>query len=114
MIGNVKNKEKVIVTHPSANNASMKALVGPLEGWDSHVLREVTVEVDGYTPKHEHPWPHINYFLEGEGELMIDGVATPVEVGSYAYVPSNTLHQFRNKGSKTFKFLCIVPKEGHK
>lgn len=114
MIGNVKDLEKIIVTHESAKDASMKVLVGNNEGWEDHVMREVTVEVGGYTPKHEHPWPHINYFLEGQGELMIDGKVTKVEKGSYSYVSSNTLHQFRNKGNSVFKFICIVPKVGHK
>lgn len=114
MIKNAKDLESIFVNHPSAQDASMKVLVGKDEGWESHVMREVTVEVNGFTPKHSHPWPHINYFLEGTGELMIDGKVTKVEVGSYSYVPSNALHQFRNKGEGIFKFICIVPKEGHK
>ena len=114
MIGNIKDLEKIVVTHPSAANAAMKVLVGPKEGWKGYVMRVVEVEEGGYTPKHNHPWPHINYFIEGEGELMIDGKVTPVEPGSYAYVPSDALHQFRNVGTATFKFICIVPEEGHK
>jgi quercetin dioxygenase-like cupin family protein len=113
MIGNSKDLEKLIVNHPSALNASMKVLVSPLEGWEGYVMRVVEVEKDGYTPKHSHPWPHINYFIEGTGELMIDGKINPVEAGSFAFVPKGSLHQFRNNGSNTFKFICIVPEEGH-
>jgi quercetin dioxygenase-like cupin family protein len=114
IVANSKDKEAIIVTHPSAKDAQMKALVGEQEGWASHVMRVVEVEEGGYTPKHSHPWPHINYMLEGQGEIMIDGETYPVEAGSYAYVPSDKLHQFRNKGNQIFKFICIVPKEGHK
>jgi quercetin dioxygenase-like cupin family protein len=28
-------------------------------------------------------------------------------------VPANTEHQFRNTGDGTFRFICIVPTEGH-
>lgn len=102
------------IMHPDAKDASMKVLVGETEGWEDHVMRVVEVEVNGYTPRHMHPWPHINYVIDGVGHIMIDGVEHPVKQGSYAFVPANTIHQFVNKGDQKFKFICIVPKEGHK
>ncbi|MFU8787176.1 MAG: cupin domain-containing protein [Candidatus Izemoplasmataceae bacterium] len=113
MVGHLKDLQSTIITHPSAQNASMKVLVGNFEGWEDHVMRVVEVDEDGYTPKHQHPWPHINYMIEGNGVLMIDGIDYPVEQGSYAFVPENTLHQFKNVGKTPFKFICIVPKVGH-
>ncbi len=113
MIGNIKELESIKIVHPEAKNSSMKVLVSELEGWQDHVMRLVEVEVGGFTPKHAHPWPHINFMVSGTGELMIEGKATQVEKGSYAFVPSNTLHQFKNTGKDTFKFICIVPKRGH-
>ena len=114
IVGNIKDLKSNEVNHPSAANAFMKVLVSPKEGWDSHVMRVVEVKEGGYTPKHSHPWPHINYMIEGEGELMIDGQIHKVTPGSYAFVPKDKLHQFRNAGDQVFKFICIVPKEGHK
>lgn len=114
MVGNVKDLIAKVVSHPSAQDASMKVLVSPEEGWEGYVMRVVSVEVDGFTPKHSHPWPHINYMLEGEGVLLIDGVEHPVCKGSYAYVPAMKVHQFRNAGTTEFQFICIVPEEGHK
>lgn len=113
IVKNSKDLDRIEVTHHSAANAFMKVLVSPEEGWDGYVMRVVEVEKGGFTPKHSHPWPHINYFIEGTGELMIDGINHPVEAGSYSFVPDNALHQFRNKGDSIFKFICIVPKEGH-
>jgi quercetin dioxygenase-like cupin family protein len=126
-IGNIKNKsrrkmmvkhiddlESIIFKAPIALEASMKVLVSKEEGWMDHVFRVVSVGVGGYTPKHEHPWPHINYFLEGNGELMIDGVIHEVKEGSYAFVNENTIHQFKNTGDQTLRFICIVPTIGHK
>ena len=89
MIGKIKDLDKIVVNHPSAANAAMKVLVGPQEGWDGYVMRVVEVEEGGYTPKHSHPWPHINYFIEGKGELMINGKVEPVEAGSFAFVPND-------------------------
>lgn len=113
MVGNVKDLQKVIFTTPLAKDAGMRVLVGKEEGWKDHVMRVVEVDAFGHTPKHQHPWPHINYFLEGSGELEIGGEITLVEQGSYAFVPGNTLHQFRNTTDKQLKFICIVPTEGH-
>ena len=41
------------------------------------------------------------------------GKENPIETGSYAYVPAGSLHQYKNKGYGTLRFICIVPKEGH-
>ncbi len=101
------------VTHPQAFNAIMKVLVSPKEGWEGYVMRVVEVGENGFTPKHSHPWPHINYVIEGEGEIFIDGVSHPVSQGSYAFIENNLLHQFVNKGTSTLKFICIVPEIGH-
>lgn len=114
IVGNIKDLDKIIVTSNLAKNAGMKVLVSPENGWDGYVMRVVEVEEEGYTPKHSHPWPHINYMIEGEGSLMIDGKENPVTSGSFAFVPGEKLHQFRNTGKGTFKFICIVPEEGHK
>ena len=114
IVGNMKDLESIKVNHPSAKDAAMKVLVSGKEGWDSHVMRVVEVEVGGYTPKHSHPWPHINYIIEGKGEILIKDTLHPVTPGSYAFVPDDTLHQFRNVGDTVFKFMCIVPTRGHK
>lgn len=114
MIGHLNQLEKKALSSVEVKNASIKVLVSPKEGWDGYVMRVLDVEKEGYTPKHSHPWPHINYVISGEGELMLDGKIEKVSAGSYAYIPGNTLHQFRNIGESTFTFICIVPEEGHK
>jgi quercetin dioxygenase-like cupin family protein len=102
------------VEMPEAKNAAMKVLIGEAQGWQDHVMRIIEVGEGGHTPKHTHPWPHINYMIEGRGKLYLDGEEQTVEPGSYAYVPAGREHQFRNTGSSLFRFICIVPKEGHK
>lgn len=114
MVGNFNDLEAKILTGDLVKNAGMKVLIGKEQGWDDYVMRVIELGVDGHSPKHSHPWPHINYMIEGEGVVMIDGVDHPVKAGSYSYVPSNLIHQFRNTSNVPFKFICIVPKEGHK
>lgn len=112
----VSNEKEISVNpmnSPEVKAASLKALVGPQEGWSDYVMRLVELGPEGYSPRHAHPWPHINYMIEGQGVLHMDGQDHPVESGSYAFVPGGTLHQFKNTGPGKFRFICIVPKEGH-
>lgn len=103
----------LVVNDPKAKGASMKSLIGGDEGWDSHVMRVVEIEAEGYSPKHSHPWPHINYIIEGEGSLFSKGEEKPIKKGIIAFISSGEIHQFKNTGKEKLVFICIVPKEGH-
>lgn len=112
-LGHIDQVVGKAVVNPEVKGAVMKVAVSPVEGWEGHVMRVFEVEPGGYTPRHAHPWPHINYILEGEGQLFLNGVENPIVPGAYAYVPANELHQFQNTGTQPLKFICIVPSEGH-
>lgn len=113
MLNHEENVLKVQVNHPEAKDAVMQVLIGPKDGWSDHVLRTFELEPNGYTPKHNHDWPHINYVLSGEGTLFLDGKENPIKEGSIAYVPAGETHQFKNTSNKKLKFICIVPEKGH-
>lgn len=113
MIRRDKDVEKIPMTLPGAYGSSMKALIGPDEGWEGYVMRKVELGPGGKSPHHQHPWPHINYVIEGEGVLLLGESENPIGEGDAAYVPPQTLHQYQNTGDSPLRFLCIVPKEGH-
>lgn len=114
IVGNTKELQGKVIESDLVQDVSMKVLVSPKEGWEGHVMRVFDVGAGGHTPKHSHPWPHINYVISGTGQVMIDGVVHKLSPGSYAYVPSDTIHQFQNTSDDTLSFICIVPEEGHK
>lgn len=115
MVVSHKNKvEGVKIESSEVKDALMKVLISPTEGWEGHVMRVLELGVGGYSPKHTHLWPHINYIISGKGLLHLDGEDHELEAGSFAYVPGGKLHQFRNNGNEKFEFICIVPEEGHK
>ncbi len=113
MIGKEEDIKPRKIDSDLVKNASIKVLVGEQEGWSDYVMRVLEVTSYGYTPLHKHPWPHINYILEGEGTIQIGDKKHQIQKGSYAYIQENTLHQFCNTSENTLKFICIVPKEGH-
>lgn len=113
----VSHEREVLGTHLNSSetkNVLKKVLVSPHEGWEGYVMRSFELGKDGYTPKHMHAWPHINYITYGKGILHLDGTDYEVEAGSFAYVPGGKIHQFRNAGTEPFSFICIVPEEGDK
>ena len=113
IVDHERNVSAKTMESPEVKAAGIKMLIGPQQGWSDYVMRVIELGNEGHSPAHAHPWPHINYMLEGKGVLMIEGQEHPVEAGSYAYVPAGSRHQFRNAGPGIFRFICIVPKEGH-
>jgi len=89
-----------------------RVLVGPRDGWDGWVMRAFELAPGGHTPRHRHPWPHINVMLEGSGTLYLDGEEHALGAGGFAFVPAGAEHQFQNPGEDRFAFVCIVPERG--
>lgn len=52
-------------------------------------------------------------FVEGEGEAILDGEASPVRVDSLAYVPAGTRHNFRNTGSTPLRLFTVYAPPEH-
>lgn len=95
-----------------ARNAYKQVPLSKEDGAPVYSYRVFTVEPEGYTPYHQHPYEHMNYIIEGEGALVNEkGEETSLKAGDFALVLPNEKHQYRNKGNKPFKIICGVPKE---
>lgn len=113
IVGHLQQLEVMKVNHPEASEAAVQVPISQKEGWEGHVMRVFHVAPGGHTPRHQHPWPHINFVLQGQATLHLNGEDHPISAGSYAFVPAGALHQFRNTGAESLSFICIVPEEGH-
>lgn len=105
---------KQVLNDPAMKSVEKQILIGPEQGWADYVMRLFTLGKEGYAPRHHHPWPHIMYVVEGEGNLFMEGKDYPLRAGSVTYVPSECDHQVSNTSDLPFVFICIVPKEGDK
>lgn len=112
VIGHIDRCTARPVESKGATGMTKQTPISKAEGWDGYVLRVFTLGPGGCSPRHRHPWPHINWILGGTGSIHLDGVDSPVHQGSYAYIPGEALHQFTNTGSGPLVFICIVPREG--
>lgn len=100
------------VNMEGVEKTSKANVIGPPQGWTDHTLRVFRIAAGGFTPHHQHGWEHVNYIIKGKGTLTIGDKTQEVTEGAFAFVPPNTMHQFRNVGDGDFEFICIVPNRG--
>jgi quercetin dioxygenase-like cupin family protein len=104
--------EEVRLTLDDAVGVTKKVAIGKKEGWADYTLRVFKIAPGGHTPKHQHDWEHINYVISGRGRLTLAGTEHEIVKKDFAFVPPNTLHQFRNPYDQDLEFICIVPNRG--
>ncbi len=80
-------------------------------GAPTFALRHFEVAVGCAAHAHFHPWEHEVYILEGEGEIVGEDGAASFRAGDSCYTAPNELHQFRNTGTTTLRFLCAIPNQ---
>ncbi len=104
--------EKNEVHMDGAVGAWKQIPLGKDDGTPGYSFRVFTLEPEGYTPFHRHPFEHMNYIFEGKGALVNEaGEEQPLKAGDFALVNPDEKHQYRNKGEGPFKMICGVPKE---
>ena len=111
-VSHIDQIEGIELKGKNLKDAVKKVLIGEKEGWEDYVMRFFSLKKGGYTPKHSHPWIHVNIVLDGKGTLFLDGKEHEVKKGSVALVPENALHQYRADRGEELHFICIVPKKG--
>jgi len=112
VVGRAEDLAAVTMAGEGVQDVVKRVLVSPGEGWDGWVMRLFEIAPGGHTPRHVHPWPHINFVAAGAGELHLDGEDYEIEAGSFAFVPAGDEHQFSATGDTPLSFVCVVPAEG--
>ena len=102
--------ERAPVEMEGVHGAFKQILIGKRDGTPTMSLRVFTLEPRGYTPHHAHPFEHINYVLDGRGEILSADGPRLLAAGDFVLVPPDERHQFRNVGDGPFAFVCLVPK----
>ncbi len=88
----------------------------PISGSDgspAFAFRVFTIEPEGHTPHHAHPFEHLNYIIDGDGVIVNEsGEEQVVKKGDFVLVLPGEKHQYRNKSAlRPFVMICAVPKE---
>jgi len=110
----IKKLSDVLFTNVEGYEQVKKQIViGPGDGSQEIVMRYFSIGPGGTSPHHSHDFPHLVKIETGNG-VAIDQTGNEHEVneGDYVYINDNEIHQFKNIGSQTFSFICIVPQRG--
>jgi quercetin dioxygenase-like cupin family protein len=63
---------------------------------------------DARTGRHTHPGDEIDYIIEGQGELIIDGQPPKVlKAGDASIIPGGVVHDTHNTGSQPMKVVAV-------
>jgi quercetin dioxygenase-like cupin family protein len=93
-----------------AKDAGLRVLIGPGDGSERMIMRLITIQPGGHTPRHKHDGGHVISVYKGKG-IAVDEKGKEHEVlpGQSLCVPPWETHQFKNPFSEPFEFLCIIP-----
>ena len=112
-ISSLDRVEKVRAEMEGAKDVYRQVPLSKKDGAPNFSFRVFTIEPNGHTPFHKHPFEHLNYVIEGSGALVTEeGKEREVKQGDFVLVLPDEKHQYKNKSSKNpFMMICAVPKE---
>ncbi len=102
---------KSLVQMEGACGAFKQVPLGKTDGAPNFSVRVFTLKPGGYTPHHAHDAEHLNYILQGRGQIMSDEGPKEIGPGDFILVKPQEQHQYRNVGDEPLEFMCIVPSE---
>ena len=103
--------ETVPIQMEGIEGASKQVPIGKQDGTPNFSVRVFTLQPEGHTPHHSHQSEHVNYILQGGGELLEGDQPRPISQGDFVLIKPHEKHQFRNTGEGPLVFMCMVPKE---
>jgi quercetin dioxygenase-like cupin family protein len=110
----ITDLDKVKKTIPDMKGADRLFKQIPIssnDGTPTFSFRVFTIEPGGHTPFHNHPFEHLNYIIEGAGELVQTDGNTKIKKGDFLIIMPNESHQYRNNSDAPLIMICAVPKE---
>ena len=84
-----------------------------LETGEHAQLVAMTIQPGEEIGEETHDGDQILFFVEGEGEAILEGEASPVGPGDYVFVPAGTLHNFVNTGSEPLGLVTTYAPPEH-
>jgi mannose-6-phosphate isomerase-like protein (cupin superfamily) len=84
-----------------------------LETGEHAQLVVMTIQPGEEIGEETHEGDQVLFFVEGEGEAILEGESSPVGPGDYTFVPAGTLHNFVNTGSEPLRLLTTYAPPEH-
>ncbi|RLC26996.1 MAG: cupin [Deltaproteobacteria bacterium] len=112
-ITRLEQLDRIKISMGGAKDVWKQVPISEKDGSPLFSFRVFTIEPNGHTPYHEHPFEHLNYVISGTGLLVDpDGREQDIRAGDFVLVLPGEKHQYRNKSADTpFVIICAVPKD---
>lgn len=88
---------------------TIRWVVGKPEGAPNFSTRVIEFAPGAVFARHEHPYEHEIFVLEGEGVAQGTTGEVPMRPGMALYVPPDEPHGYRNTGQGVLRFICVIP-----
>jgi quercetin dioxygenase-like cupin family protein len=92
-----------------ADGITIRWVVGKPEGAPNFALRVIEFEPGAVFARHEHPYEHEIYVLEGQGVAEGPSGELAMLPGAVLYIPPGEPHGYRNTGAGVLRFVCVIP-----
>lgn len=102
------------VEMPGAEGCAYRVAISRRDGAPNFAMRVFEVAVGGCTPLHQHPYEHEVFILDGTATIWREGNEVALQPGDVLLIPADEKHQFKNTGSGTLKFICLIPAQFQK
>ena len=108
----LEDVKKIIPDMEGAKGVYKQIPISKENGTPTFSFRVFTIEPQGHTPLHKHPFEHLNYVIEGRGVVVADNREFDVKNGDFIMVLPDEIHQYKNiSTSVPLVIICAVPKE---
>jgi quercetin dioxygenase-like cupin family protein len=84
---------------------SVRMLVDRVFGAELLTMFTVDYEPNGSAQVHDHPFEETYFFLDGEIEAVLDGIAYTIRAGDVVFAPVGSTHGFFNTGSGRVRWI---------
>ena len=102
-----------VTPQPVQDGIRIRWLLTEKEGAPNFAMRVIEIDAGVAFPPHHHPYEHEIYVLEGQGVATTpEGDAGRLEPGKFLLVKPDEVHGYRNTGTTTLKFICVIPLQG--
>ena len=105
--------EKAMVAMEGAKHVWKQVPISKKDGSPAFSFRVFTIEPNGHTPYHTHPFEHLNFIIDGHGVMVNEkNEEREISAGDFAIVFPDEKHQYKNKSEKEpLVMICAVPSE---
>lgn len=110
-ITNLEKTKKIVPQMEGAKDIIKQIPISQADGTPNFSFRVFTIAPGGHTPYHQHAFEHLNYVIEGRGEVVKDKGSDPIQKGDFVLVSPGEVHQYRNNTTAPLVIICAVPKE---